>query len=424
MCIKIYPSILQGTIQVPPSKSYMQRALIGGLLSEGTTTIFNPGRSEDDNNMLQNIEKMGAKIKDKAGEMIIEGGLQLNEKQLNAGESGLGVRLITPIAALFNNEVIITGEGSLLQRPMQVMEEALNNLGAYCETREGYLPMKVKGPVKGGEIEIDGSLSSQFLSGLLFSLPCAQQDSTIYVRNLKSKPYIDMTLNILESHGIIVRNENYKTFIIPGNQVYQPAQHFLEGDWSNAAFLLVAGVINGVVKINGLNPESRQGDKRILQALYDCGAKIKQTSSGYEIKKTSALQAFSFDATETPDLFPPLACLAAYCEGTSHIKGVSRLKHKESNRAKVLVSEFSNVGIEIVLKSYDTMHITGGNPKGGRWNSHNDHRIAMAGAILALRTENPIIIEGHTAVNKSYPSFFNDLIKLNANIEKENKNGN
>ncbi|MFP4041997.1 MAG: 3-phosphoshikimate 1-carboxyvinyltransferase [Bacteroidales bacterium] len=424
MCMKIYPSVLKGSIQVPPSKSYMQRALIGGLLSEGITEIFNPGRSEDDRNMLQNIEKLGAKVEDKEGEMIIKGGLQLKDNKLHVGESGLGVRLITPVVSLFDEEVIITGGGSLMQRPMHVMEKALNNLGASCESQQGYLPLKVKGPLKGGEIAIDGSLSSQFLSGLLFTLPRAPNTSTIYVNNLKSKPYIDMTLNILEAHGINITHDHYKKFTIPGNQAYQPARHFLEGDWSNGAFLLVAGAINGIIKVKGLNSKSSQGDKKILQALHDSGAKIKQNLSDYEVEKTSALRAFHFDATETPDLFPPLACLAAYCEGTSHIKGVSRLKHKESNRAEALVREFSNAGVKIELKNDDSMQITGGNPKGGRWNSHNDHRIAMAGAVLGLKTKMPVTIEGYAAVNKSYPSFFKDLTKLNANIEKENKNGN
>ena len=420
MCIKVYPSFSKGKIQVPPSKSYMQRALVAGLLTKGYTKISNPGYSNDDKNVLHSIEKLGAEISHSGNDLLIKGGLQLKQDKIHAGESGLGIRLLAPVAGLFNRKITITGEGSLLKRPMHVMERSLNKIGTLCSTNNGYLPVIVKGPMKGGEIELDGSLSSQFISGLLFALPRVTNDSILNVKNLKSKPYIDLTLDILKTHGIKIENNNYKTFYIKGNQQYKPSEHFMEGDWSNGAFLLVAGAINGQVEVNGLNPNSLQGDKRILEALEEAGVKITSQNSSYKTKKPTHLKAFEFDATETPDLFPPLACLAANCNGTSTIKGVKRLIHKESDRAASLINEFFKMGIDIKKIDDDSLYIKGSTVSGGSFDSHNDHRIAMAGAILALNSKNPIVIKEHKAVNKSYPKFFEDLKKLNIKLKEEN----
>ena len=419
MCITVHPSFITGKIKAPASKSLTQRALVACLLSKGTSTLYNPGESEDEKNVKRSTLSLGSEFQNKPEYINITGGLNLREKKINTGESGLGLRLIAPVAALFDQEIILEGEGSILKRPMHVMEKALIDLGATCETKQGYLPIKVKGPLKGGEIEMDGSLSSQFLSGLLFALPLAKNNSVIHVKDLQSKPYIDLTMDILQLHGIQVRNYNYQSFFIPGNQSYQPAEHFIESDWSNATFLFAAGAINGNIEISGLNPLSFQGDKNILKALDSCQANYKFNKNHYEIKSGSILKPFKVDATETPDLFPPLASIAAYCEGTSFITGAKRLIHKESNRAESLIREFSEMGIEIRLIDEDTLRITGGKPTGGTFNSHNDHRIAMAGAILALNADKPIKITNHRSVNKSYPGFFSDLEKLNVKISNE-----
>lgn len=418
MCITVYPSCIEGNITVPPSKSYMQRALLAGLLSNGISTIQNPGKSNDDISMMQAIQKLGATVEKIQGSVKIDGGLNLEEKRVSAGESGLGIRLLTPTATLFNKEVILEGEGSLRNRPMKELEKSLNALGAECMTNNGYIPIRVKGPLKGGEIKLDGSLSSQFLSGLLFALPLAEKDSLIHVKKLKSRPYIDLTLDILKAHGIQVENQDYQTFRIKGNQKYKPAGHTLEGDWSNAAFLMVAAAINGNIELNGLNTSSLQGDKKVLDALETADVRVTLKNSVYSIKKTAHLKAFEFDATETPDLFPPLVCLAAYCKGTSSIKGVKRLTHKESNRAESLITEFKNAGIEVKI-SGDMLVIEGGKPTGGTFDSHNDHRIAMAGTITALHAEEPVKITRQKAVKKSYPHFFEDLKQLNVKLKKE-----
>jgi 3-phosphoshikimate 1-carboxyvinyltransferase len=417
MCIKVYPSEINGQLKIPASKSYTQRALVACLLTQGQSIICNPGQSEDEQNIVASIKALGAKIQRHKDYLTIQGGLSARINKINTGESGLGIRLIAPVAALLDQEILLEGKGSILKRPMHIIESAIRDLGGYCWTNKGYLPIKVKGPLKGGEIELDGSLSSQFLSGLLFALPLAKKDSVIHVNNLQSKPYVDLTLDVLEKHGIEVNNQNHQKFTISGNQKYLPAEYSIESDWSNGAFLLVAAAISGNLKLYGLNPDSLQGDKKVLEALTYAGVDYEFIKDHYAIRKTNNLRPFEFDATQTPDLFPPLAVLAAHCNGRSYLRGAKRLVHKESNRAESLISELSRVGIEIRLKDENTIEIKGGKVKGGGFDSHGDHRIAMAGAILALNAEKAISITNHKAVNKSYPDFFSNLKTLKVKID-------
>ncbi len=417
MCVHVYPGYIEGRAAVPASKSYTQRSLVSCLLSEGNSVIYNPGESEDEVWARKAIETLGAKVSRMENAYSIKGGLDLRQKEIFTGESGLGIRLITPVAALFREKITLKGKGSVLKRPLHQLEESLRKLGSCCQTNNGYMPITVKGPLQGGTVEMDGSLSSQFLSGLLFALPLAEKDSTICVKDLKSKSYIDMTLEVLQKHGIRIEHESYKTFFIPGKQSYKPIKTVIESDWSNAAFLFVAGAVNGNLRIGNLNHRSLQGDSKILEVLKSCGAKFDFDGHSYHIEKSKRLKAFTFDATNTPDLAPPLAVLAANCEGVSRIKGAKRLIHKESNRAEALMDEFMNMGIEIKMKNENTILIKGGSITGGLFDSHNDHRIAMTGAILALNAKSPVRITNHNAVNKSFPAFFDVLKELNVRID-------
>ncbi len=322
--------------------------------------------------------------------------------------------MFSPVAALYKTELTITGTGSLKKRPMSMIEEALKQFGIKCETENGFLPLTIKGPLKGGICEIDGSSGSQLLTGLLIALPVAMKDSVVKVNNLKSKPYIDMTLQVLERFGIKVKNDNYNQFDIPGKQKFKPCSFEVESDWSGGAFLLVAGAINGNITVLGLHPDSRQSDKAILSALDKAGARMSIEKNIIEIGKSS-LKSFEFDATEAPDLFPPLAALAAYCKGTSGIKGVSRLIHKESNRAATLVEEFGKLNIKIEI-SGDYMLVTGGEVKGAHLSSHDDHRIAMAAAVAGLGATGKVYIKDSQCISKSYPGFFDDLRKIGASV--------
>jgi 3-phosphoshikimate 1-carboxyvinyltransferase len=406
------PSAIKGKIKAPASKSMTQRAIAAALLADGQSIIHNPSYCDDSLAAMSIAVGLGARVEPQANELRVTGSLVLKEPKLNCGESGLAIRMFSPIAALYPVEITMVGANSLKKRPMFMIEEALNQLGVKCTSTGGFLPLKIHGPLKGGNCKIDGSVSSQLLTGLLMALPLAVKDSEIKVNNLKSKPYIDLTIQILRSFGITIHNRDYSLFQIPGNQKYTPYNYTIEGDWSGGAFLLVAGAINGDITVNGLRPDSSQSDKAILTVLDKAGARLTVKENSIGISK-SDMKAFEFDATESPDLFPPLVALAACCKGISSIKGVSRLIYKESNRATALMEEFGKMNIKIEIKD-DKMLIMGGDISGARINSHDDHRIAMATAVAGLRASDKVYIKDSHCVTKSYPGFFDDLRQLGA----------
>lgn len=408
----ITPSSYKGSLHAPPSKSFMQRAIAIALLANGRTTLTNPCISEDCIAALEMAKNLGAIIKLHDNKVSIQKTIEITNNTLHAGESGLGIRCFIPVSALFSDNIIFTGSGSLKTRPLTMLEAPLKALGAKVSTHNGYLPVNIQGPIKGGSIHVDGSISSQVLTGLLIALPKAINNSVVSVHNLLSIPYIDMTLQIIKDFGVNIINEDYRTFTIEGNQTYTGRTYEIEGDWSGIAFHLVGGAIRGPVKITGINQNSMQADKVILEALKRAGADVTISANSI-IVSNNKLKAFTFDATHCPDLFPPLSNLAASCTGTSIIKGISRLTHKESNRAMVLKEVWGKLGIQIELIN-DEMHIKGGEILGGKIDSHNDHRIAMMGAIAVLNAKNTIEITNAEAVSKSYPLFFEDFEKLKA----------
>ncbi len=434
MIATIQPSRLSNTIQAPASKSSMQRACAAALISKGKSIITNPGFSNDDKAALQIIEALGTKVKmlpdgtietDSTGVTLSSPFSQQSERVVNCGESGLGIRMFSPIIALSEQPVTIEGKGSLLQRPMDFFDEVLPQLSVTVSSNKGKLPIKVTGPLQPRNIEIDGSLSSQFLTGLLMSYAAADAgDVTITVNNLKSRPYIDLTLKVMKDFGLKVpQNKNYSAFHFEQSKPVPDApggtpvvRYIVEGDWSGGAFLLVAGAIAGNIEIYGLDPDSTQADKKILEALKDAGAGIAISHASIRLFP-GELKAFAFDATDCPDLFPPLVALAAYCDGITAIKGVGRLAHKESNRGLTLQDEFAKMGLTIDLQD-DFMMVHGGQGlTGAMVHSRHDHRIAMACATAALRAKGETIVEEADAINKSYPSFYEDLQKLGAIVK-------
>jgi len=412
----VEPSSIEGQIKAPASKSMTQRAIAAALLADGQSIIYNPSYCDDSLAAMSIACGLGAKVEPSPDELKINGSCILKEPKLNCGESGLAIRMFSPIAALYPAEITMVGANSLKKRPMFMIEEALNQLGVKCISSGGFLPLTIQGPIKGGYCEIDGSVSSQLLTGLLMALPVAANDSEIKVINLKSKPYIDMTLQILRSFGITVRSSGYDLFNISGNQKYIPRDYTVESDWSGGAFLLVAAAINGRLTVKGLNPNSMQSDVGILKALEKAGVSMNVNEEQIVITK-SELKAFDFDATQSPDLFPPLVALASYCKGVSSIKGVSRLIYKESDRAAALREEFGKMDIGVEVKD-DIMKVTGGRPRGARVESHNDHRISMAVAVVALGATGKVNIRDSQCVAKSYPAFFDDLRHLGAIVHE------
>jgi 3-phosphoshikimate 1-carboxyvinyltransferase len=403
-------SDINGEIIASSSKSYMQRAIAISLLSEGITRIKNAVLCNDTFSAVKVAVDLGAEIKTVGNEMIIKGGLKLKNNVLNCGESGLCLRMFSVISSLFDVPVILKGTGSLLKRPVFMIEKPLRDLQVECSTNDGLLPIVVKGPIKPGRTIIDGTISSQFLTGLLITMPLLNDDSEIIADNLKSKPYIDLTLQIIKEFGVNIENENFRHFNIKGNQKYMNPEYEIEGDWSNSAFLLVAGAIGGSVKITGLNLNSKQADLRILEILTMAGADVKTNKDFVEVKKRNLIP-FNFDASQCPDLIPPIISLAAHCNGKSVIKGVRRLIYKESNRAEALQKEFSKLGVNIHIFN-DSITVLKGELKPSIINPHNDHRIAMAAAVAAIRIKGNTIIENSQCVDKSYPDFFKDLCKI------------
>lgn len=417
----VQPSGIKGNIVAPASKSSMQRACAAALLRKGITIIHNPGHSNDDQAAIGVITALGAKP-----EMLADGSLRVTSNgvqpvkdEVNCGESGLGIRMFTPIISLADRTITINGTGSLTTRPMDFFDTVLPQLEVDIQSNNGKLPLVIKGPLQPAPITVDGSLSSQFLTGLLMSYAAAgAADVALTVTDLKSKPYIDLTLKVMEDFGWKVENRNYGSFYFPAKASTPKSgelEYTVEGDWSGAAFLLVAGAIAGDITVKGLDVFSTQADRAVLQALMSSGAKISVQTDKIEIGP-APLKAFHFNATECPDLFPPLVALAAYCDGKSVIEGAQRLTHKESNRALTLQEEFGKLGVQIDLQD-DLMIIHGGKGlKGATTYSHHDHRIAMACAVAGLKATSAVTIESADAINKSYPDFYAHLQQLGATV--------
>jgi 3-phosphoshikimate 1-carboxyvinyltransferase len=432
--VTIHPSQLKGNIQAPTSKSSMQRACAAALLRKGETIIRNSGNSNDDLAALGIIEALGAWIEDHDSPWLEDIELEINEGELyiksegvksiardiNCRESGLSVRMFIPIIALSDKTITIKGEGSLRNRPMNFFDEVLPKLGVRIKSNNGKLPIVIQGPIQPKNIEVDGSLSSQFLTGLLMAYSGAgAKDVSIKVKDLISKPYIDLTLNVMKQFGLNVpENKNYEEFIFnrgTNDSGLKIIDYTVEADWSGGAFLLVAGAIAGPITVRGLDLTSTQADRAIVDVLMSINAGIAMEAKGIKIHP-SIMNAFDFDATDCPDLFPPLVALAAYCKGETKVKGVNRLTHKESNRAVSLQQEFAKMGVKIEVED-DLMIIHGGGKlNGATVSSHHDHRIAMACAVAALKADGETIIEEAGAVKKSYPDFYNDLKSLGAAV--------
>ncbi len=435
----VHPSKLTGSQIAPASKSSMQRACAAALIHIGKTIIHNPGHSNDDLAALEVIQKLGAIIitQNPASKKIHPSPIEVNSNgvkpigpTMNCGESGLGIRMFTPIAALSNELISIEGKGSLVKRPMHFFDEILPLVGVKVQSQKGFLPIQIQGPLVPANITIDGSLSSQFLTGMLMAYAATgKQDIEIKVIDLKSKPYIDLTLSVLNAFGWKVEHTNYESFrFLVHAPLKTVIEYTVEGDWSGAAFLLVAGAIAGPIKVKGLQLNSTQADKKIMEALTSAKANMKQEEDGILIGPSSdnsnnsngysnGLIAFEFDATDCPDLFPPLVALASVCNGVTKIKGVSRLAHKESDRGLTLQTEFAKMGIQIHLVG-DEMLIHGGTIiQSATVFSQHDHRIAMACGVAALVANGPIEITEAEAINKSYTDFFTHLQELGAKVD-------
>ncbi|HOO60197.1 MAG TPA: 3-phosphoshikimate 1-carboxyvinyltransferase [Candidatus Mcinerneyibacteriales bacterium] len=409
MNLTVSPSSLTGTVNAPPSKSMTLRALAAAFLSEGEAVIRNPSVCEDVKSACACLESLGTGLLQKKDRLTLfprlpKGGV------VSCGESALWFRMMAPILSLFPDSFTLTAEGSLRQRPVGMMIRPLQDLGVSAKSSGLIPPITVRGPLRPGRVDIDTGMTSQFLSGLLFALPLLTGPSVIRTKGLVSRPYVLMTMKFLAQHGIKVERDRKDTFYIPACQHFSKIDYTVEGDWSGSAFLLIAGALHGPVKITGLDSESLQGDRAILDVLRSAGAVITETKNSVTVSR-GKLQSFDYDATDTPDLVPPLAVLASFCRGTSYIRGISRIKTKESDRSTSLHALLDSLGIPVSL-SEDLMAITGTSPGRGSVSSYGDHRIVMAATLLASKASGDVEIRGTQAVAKSYPTFFDDYRKL------------
>ena len=429
--ITIHPSKLKGSITIAPSKSVMQRVCAAALLHKGTTIIHNPGKSNDDLAAIQIIQQLGATVTINDNNIeIISNGIQPKTTTIHCGESGLSTRMFASIIALHDEQIKLTGSGSLNKRSLHWFDDVFPKLNVAIQSQQGFLPLHIKGVLQPKNIVVDGSSSSQYITGLLMAYSYSIQqnisilkdaDITIEVQNFKSKPYIHLTLQVMQDFGMLVpENLNDEKFIFKSTHqqfnpsTNQPINYNIEGDWSGAAFFLVAAAIHGNITVKGLQPNSYQADKKIIEVLHTVAANFYVENNDYVFGSVADLKSFDFDATDCPDLFPPLVALASFCKGISTIKGIHRLTNKESNRATSLQTEFIKFGVNIQLNN-DTMFIHPASTiTGGIFNSHNDHRIAMASAIVGTKANSNITIQQANAIDKSYPSFYTDLHNLSS----------
>ena len=390
MIVKVENSFLKGEISAIPSKSYAHRIAICNFLA-GEKPISDSGDfTSNDISVTENCL------------MALKGG----ESTLDCGESGSTLRFLLPLCSALGGKYKFIGHGKLMQRPNEELFSVMAEHGVDAQKNE-YI--ETDGKLTAGEYKIRGDISSQYVSGLLMALPTLNGDSKITLTTpLVSAPYVDITLEVLEKYGVKIERLN-DGFFIKGNQRYS-GKVFPEGDWSNASFFLVGGAINGDIVVNGLNILSAQGDKYIIDILKMANAQIKVEKDKIFVKK-SHLKAFTYSAEDCPDLVPITAVLAAYADGVSVIKNIERLKIKESDRIESTIAMLSAFGIKAESDGHQLV-IYGGKATSGKADSFNDHRLAMSTAILALGTEGVSAIMGANAINKSYPTFFEDYNKL------------
>jgi 3-phosphoshikimate 1-carboxyvinyltransferase len=406
----IKPGRVDGICRAPSSKSELQRVIAAASLARGQSEISFYSLCDDSKSALGIVAALGASVLAQEERVIIRGGLK-PAGLLDCGESGLCLRMFAPIAALFDREITLAGRGTLLKRPVSMVERALENAGARCHSRGGHPPLTVRGPLSGGRINVDGSVSSQHVTGLLLALPLIETDSELVVENARSLPYLKLTLAVMEAFGVRTEADFAAgRYFVPGGLAYRPRRYRVEGDWSAAAFLLVAGAVAGRVTVEGVTHESPQADRSIVRVLASCGATVSSSPDGVTASRGS-LSAFDFDAADSPDLVPPLSVLACFCRGTSRIRGISRLRHKESDRVEALLDVLGRMQGKLRATG-DCLEITGSRLRGASVSSHHDHRIAMAAAVAGLGSRDGAEISDPGCVAKSYPRFFDDLERL------------
>ncbi len=415
--VTLTPRMLKGTVKIPPSKSVAHRAIIAAALSGGECLLTNTAINDDITATLGGMRALGCKytVNKTKGEIKIAPKKQKKsgEIEIDCCESGSTLRFLIPIALLSGKPVKLTGRGRLMQRPQKPYLDMFDKKGIRYECGADYI--KLDGQLTSGVFEMPGNVSSQFITGLLFALPLLEGDSEIVITTLtESKSYIDITLKVLADFGIEIENHNYMRYVIKGGQKYKSANYEIEGDYSQAAFFLVAGAIGCDVQCTGLKEDSLQGDREIIDIIERAGGIIERTKDGIKARMSPNMQGITVDVRNIPDLVPIMAVLLSFCKGESRIINAGRLRMKESDRLAAISSELKHLGADITEES-DSLKIVGRQTlESNNISAWGDHRIAMATAIAACRCEggDMTIVGAIPAVKKSYPDFFDVYKKL------------
>ncbi|MGD8524038.1 MAG: 3-phosphoshikimate 1-carboxyvinyltransferase [Desulfobacterales bacterium] len=404
-------------VTVPGSKSYTHRMLIAASLSNGSCRLKNTLESEDTGITLETMRKLGVSVEKEANIIVVHGkrgSLDACQEILNLGNSGTSMRLLTAVVALGRGKYVLTGSQRMQQRPMQHLIDGLNQIGVRSRSVEnnGCPPIEVEtGAIKGGTVNLNCSLSSQFLSALLLIAPYAKSNTEIVVtRGPVSRPYIDITLDVMQKFGVTVVRENYDCFKVPGGQTYQAGSFVVEPDCSQAGYFWAAAAVTGAtIKVKDISLDSQQGDIRFLDLLAAMGCKISKDPQSISVTGGS-LKAIDADMADMPDLVPTLAVIAAFARGTTIIKNVAHLKGKESDRLDATIRELTKMGIDADC-SESALRISGGEPHGAEIQTYNDHRIAMSFAVAGLRVPG-IVIKDEDCAAKSFPDFWQKIEAL------------
>ncbi|MPW26215.1 3-phosphoshikimate 1-carboxyvinyltransferase [Alkalibaculum sp. M08DMB] len=425
--VEITPTILRGTVNIPPSKSMSHRAIFCAALSDGISNIKNVLMSKDIIATCKAVEAIGCKIKYKKADenkelynLRIQGRPQMKliNEVIDCEESGSTLRFIIPLLATLNNQVTVTGKGRLVSRPLDTYYHIFDEHKIYYTNKYGELPLTINGRLTAGEYSMQGDVSSQFITGMLFALPLLKGNSKLIITTeLESKPYVDMTIEMLKKFGVNIVNEDYQNFYIKGSQEYIASDYTVEGDYSQAAFWLTAGILGGELYSNDIKAESLQGDKVIVDIIEEMGGKIESFLLGYKTSMSST-KGVTIDASQCPDLVPILSVIGATSGGITEIVNAKRLRIKESDRLQAITQVLTTLGADIV--EYTDGLIIRGKEKliGGEVDSHNDHRIAMAVAIASIKCEEKVIITNSQSIEKSYPNFWEDFVGLGGKLDE------
>lgn len=428
MNVIITPHPLQGTVEAPSSKSIGHRDLICAALAEGESLVDNISLSQDIEATCAILRTLGADIEPAVSAhpgraaYRVRGGLKKQESPLavDANESGSTLRFLIPVAILSGNKVTFSGKGRLVKRPLTPYYKLFDEKKISYETTAGALPLTVEGTLQAGDYALAGDVSSQFFTGLLMTLPLLDGDSHLRSTTpLESASYVDMTIDCLRQHGIVIDKEWDGSYRIPGRQHYRPGTYVVEGDYSQAAFWLSAGSLGRAVCCTGLRSQSSQGDEVIVSLIREMGGQIEGKTELTACP--SDLVGRVIDVEDCPDLVPVLTVLASCAKGITHIIRAGRVRLKECDRLHAMAAELNKIGGDVEEEAEGLIIHGVGSFTGGTVSGWNDHRIAMALAVASQRCSGKLRIEGAECVRKSYPDFWQDFQTLGGILEKEDE---